>query len=120
MSSKSDTFIDLSERFLGKNVGQFIEVLGETACMEKDYRILHVLLKHYPLIDKFLTENSKATDIETIQKIIAPLFDDLGHVNWNRDILTDLAFALSQHKGTNIKMDEKENKDLGQLFKKNP
>lgn len=99
---KKEVWYDISERFLGKNVGLIIPVLGLTSCMNREYREIVVILNHISKIDAFLTNNPSFSMQKCLVEIINPLMEDLGRANWPRDILTDLALALSQVKSESI------------------
>lgn len=79
-------------RAMSVDVGREIPFLEETACMNRDQRVLVALLNTakrtlaHPEFDMF------------IDQVAIPHVKELGMALWGRDVVTDLGFALSGRK----------------------
>lgn len=82
---------DTSEKIsMGERVGKYLTSLQETACVHIQERELIAYLKMYKILFPEDTDF-----IEEIEKRFIPAVLELGYGRWYRDVITDLALALS-------------------------
>lgn len=75
---------------MGEQVGKILKFLQETACIHVEEREYISIMKMY--VDLF-PEDKKF--IEYLKTRAIPAFKHLGYGKWYRDVITDLALALS-------------------------
>ena len=75
---------------MGEQVGKILKNLQETACIhveEREYiAIMRMYIELFPEDEKF---------IKYLTERAIPAFKHLGYGKWYRDVITDLALALS-------------------------
>lgn len=82
---------DTSEKIsMGERVGKNLKSLQETACIHIQERETIAYLKMYIAL---FPEDKEF--IKFIESQIIPAFKELGWAKWYRDVITDLALALS-------------------------
>ena len=92
-----------SFRAMSVDVGRLIPFLQETSCMNVDERKMIALCE----IAKKMFEGHKKF-VSFLDEFAKPFFQYMGWAKWNRDIVSDLGFALSKRKG--------KRKDLSKVF----
>jgi hypothetical protein len=88
MSKKLRDYFEATE-YLGAFVGEKVPFLFKTSCMNPDERVRIAILDW--LINMQNIDLSKLTEIESIQKVIMPLIENMGFAKWIRDTVTDMA-----------------------------
>lgn len=89
------------------DVGKIIPFLGNTSCMNVEER------KYLALIEtiKGMFKDDKEF-IKFLEQEVKPFFENMGRARWNRDIVSDLGFALSLRKSRR--------KDVSKILKWKP
>lgn len=89
------------EGAMGIKVGKLIGFLKDTACMNREEREIIGLLEYM----KELFKNDKNFS-KFIDQIVKPFFVKQGHAKWKRDVVTDLALAMSRRRERKEKSDQ--------------
>ena len=75
-------------------------LLGETACMGAEERVVKALfltvLKLWPTLSR--KDLSAMSFEELVRDIAIPLEDALGYANWPRDVITDMAIFRGEQE----------------------
>lgn len=75
---------------MGEQVGKILHSLKDTACIHFEEREAIAIMRMYM---KMFPEDKEFNDF--LEKFAIPAFKELGYGRWYRDVITDLALALS-------------------------